>query len=278
MTTFFESLDLIEGPDGSFRTLSVELEGRPVFGGQLLAQSVMAAARLEPERFTRSLSVVFPRTGDPRVPLDVSTTSLHRGRTLSTLNASFTQGDRVVCEALIVADTDDDDVMRYEDSMPDVGSPQDAAPAPQLSEQGAEVRVVGGADIFARGADGPAELMTWVRWPAFDRTDRASNDAVALWYTDALLIAASMRPVDGLNISMAHREVSTGVLTHNVSFHAPIDASEWHLVTNRVSFAGDGRVHGAGSVYTSEGRRALSFAQDSMVRAIKQTSGSRPVM
>lgn len=278
MTTFFESLELTEGPNGSFQAPSVELDGRPVFGGQLLAQSVMATARLEPERFARSLSVVFPRTGDPRVPLDIATRPLHRGRTLTTLNASFTQGDRVVCEALIVADTDDDDVMSYQDAMPDAGTPADATPAPLLSEQGAEVRVVGGADIFAREADGPAELLTWVRWPEMTRTDRAANAAVALWYTDALLIAASMRPVDGLDISMAHKEVSTGVLTHNVSFHAPIRVADWHLVSNHVSFAGDGRVHGTGSVYTADGQRALSFSQDSMVRAIKQASGDRPVM
>lgn len=279
MTTFLESLDLTESSAGTFQCRSVQLEGRPVFGGQLLAQAIMAAAQLEPDRSVRSLSVVFPRTGDPRRPIDVTTAALHRGRTLSSLRATFTQGDRVVCEATIVTDTDGEaDVMRYADAMAHVSGPHDATPAPLLSEQGAEVRVVGGADIFSSHADGPAELLTWVRWPHLTAVDRATHSAVALWYTDALLIAASMRPVEGLDISMAHEFVSTGVLTHTVSFHAPIDASQWHLVENRVAFAGGGRIYGTGSIYTESGDRVMSFAQDSMVRQIKQTSGAGPVM
>jgi len=279
MTTFFESLDLTETSAGRFQGRSVQLGGRPVFGGQLLAQAIMAASQLEPDRSVRSLSVAFPRTGDPRQPIDITTAVMHHGRTLSSLRATFTQGDRVVCEATIVTDTDDDDdVMRYADAMAQVAGPDGATPAPLLSEQGAEVRVAGGGDIFARHADGPAELLTWVRWPHLTAVDRATHSAVAVWYTDALLIAASMRPVDGLDISMAHKFVSTGVLTHTVSFHAPIDASQWHLVENRVAFAGGGRIYGTGSIYTESGSRVMSFAQNSMVRQIKPTSGARPVM
>ncbi|WP_372508986.1 acyl-CoA thioesterase [Actinomadura madurae] len=147
-----------------------------------------------------------------------------------------------------------------------VGDPEQAKPAENLSHHGAEVRIVGNVDLGDPEQVGPPEVAVWVRWPDAPRGDRARNHAISAWYTDNMLIGAAMRPHAGVGGSMAHASLSTGVVTHTLTFHEASDAADWHLLTNDAAYAGRGRVYGTGRLFTQDGTLVSSFSQDSMIR------------
>jgi acyl-CoA thioesterase len=57
------------------------------------------------------------------------------------------------------------------------------------------------------------------------------------------------------------------VLSHTLTFHERCPAGEWHLVEQRVTYAGQGRGHGRGEIFRADGQLAASFVQDAMIRA-----------
>jgi acyl-CoA thioesterase-2 len=262
------ALDLRRTGDLTFEASSVALHGgRPVFGGQLLGQVLMAGAAVQPDKHVRTVQVMFPRTGDPGRPLTLTVEPIHLGRTMATVGVAVTQGDRHVCRSTVLLDSDEADVMRHAAPLPSVGGPDAATPAPELAEGDSELRLAGGADLAAVAPAGPPELHAWVRWPSAPVGDRARNHALAAWYTDSLMIGAAMRPHDGIGMGMAHDTLSTGVVTHTLTFHEAFDAADWHLVSNESSYAGGGRVYGTGRIHTADGRLVASFVQDAFVRA-----------
>ena len=97
----------------------------------------------------------------------------------------------------------------------------------------------------------------------------AFHQALLSWWTDPLLIGAAMRPHEGFGQEQAHETLSTGVLTHTITFHEESDARGWHLFTNESIHAGHGRTYGTGHVFGRDGRLVASFAQESMIRRFR---------
>ncbi|HVW42477.1 MAG TPA: acyl-CoA thioesterase domain-containing protein [Amycolatopsis sp.] len=267
MLTAIQALDLTRAGASGFTGDSVVVgEGRPVFGGQMMGQVVMAAAASHEDKVVRTVQVMFPRAADVARPLEYTVDTLHAGRTMATVGVAVTQGQRHVCRATVLLDTEEDDVIRHAPPLPAVGGPEQAKPADELSEHGAEVRIVGDVDLDDPTEVGPPEVAVWVRWPEAPRGDRARNHAIDAWYTDSMLIGAAMRPHRDVGGTMAHASLSTGVVTHTLTFHDASDAADWHLLTNDASYAGRGRVYGTGRLYTQDGLLVASFSQDSMIR------------
>jgi acyl-CoA thioesterase len=79
-----------------------------------------------------------------------------------------------------------------------------------------------------------------------------------------------MRPHHGIGQSLAHRTVSTTVLTQTLTFHEPFRAADWLLLDQRSSYAGRGRSRGTANVYTAEGGLVASFSQDNMIREMPE--------
>lgn len=65
---------------------------------------------------------------------------------------------------------------------------------------------------------------------------------------------------------MAHTEVSTGVLTQDVTFHDAFDARQWLLIDHEAQATGGGRTYGRGHVFTEDGRLVTSFVQEALLR------------
>ena len=80
---------------------------------------------------------------------------------------------------------------------------------------------------------------------------------------------------------MAHREVSTGVLSHALAFHDDFAASDWLLIDHESILAAGGRTYGRGHVFTEDGRLVASFVQEALLRALsppKRAAGEGAVL
>ena len=96
--------------------------------------------------------------------------------------------------------------------------------------------------------------------------DPAVNQALLAFATDGFLIGTAMRPHEGVGQAQAHVTLSTGVISHTITFHEPVDAGEWNLLVQRSPYSGHGRSYGTADVFSADGRILASFVQDAMIR------------
>ena len=66
-----------------------------VFGGQLLAQTIVAGATVDPTKEVKSVHTVFARGGALDQPLDIEVEAMHVGRALGSATVTVRQGDRL---------------------------------------------------------------------------------------------------------------------------------------------------------------------------------------
>lgn len=270
MTRLDELMDVLAlEPTGEGRFRAENFTGAGggvVFGGQLLAQSIVAGATLDPGKLVKSVSTVFARGGDLGEPLEIEVEALHGGRSLSSGTVTVRQKERTCTRSLVLLTTEEPDLIRHGDRPPQVGSPGDAPPAGSDHEFW-ELRVVDGVSLTDPDALGPPDLCVWSRFPGSGATG-ALGQALLAYATDGFLIGTAMRPHPGIGQAMAHVSVSTSVLAHTLSFHEPIDGGAWYLLDQHSSYAGRGRAFGQGRVFTEDGRLVASFVQESMIRAM----------
>ena len=124
-------------------------------------------------------------------------------------------------------------------------------------------------DIMSPEAVGPPELNVWTRFSGAP-DDAATSQALLAFATDGFLIATAMRPHEGVGQSQAHRTLTTGVVSHTLTFHEPCSVAGWLLMANHSPYAGHGRTYGRADVFTEAGALVASFVQDAMVRPMQE--------
>jgi len=273
LSRLVEVLELEPVGEGRYRARNFETGyGSVVYGGQLLAQAIVAASTIDDGKVLKSIHTVFARGGALDTPLDIDVEAMHVGRALASATVTVRQGDRLCARSLALLTDVEPDLIRHATEAPEVGSPEDATASG--GEGGFwEIRVVDGVDIADPDAVGPAELLVWVRFPEAVATG-VTGQALLAYATDGFLIGTAMRPHPGIGQSMSHTTISTSVLSHTLTFHEPIDAAQWHLLAHESPFAGGGRTYGRANIFTAEGRLVGSFVQDNMVRSFPE--GQQP--
>ncbi|MFN2539494.1 MAG: acyl-CoA thioesterase [Mycobacteriales bacterium] len=253
------ALQLEQVAPGCFRADSVRVGHSVVFGGQLLAQAVVAGALGHEGKTVKTVSTVFARGASPEEPLDVHVQELQRGRGFASSAVTISQGGSVCTSSLVLLSADEPDFIRH-------AAPPSALPAPPSSEATGEWEHVLLADIDDPSAVGPAELDVWTRF-AGAPSDPVTGQALLAFATDFFLIGTAMRPHPGVGQSQAHVTVTTGVISHTLTFHEPFSAADWLLLRHSSPYAGRGRSYGRADVFRTDGQLVASFVQDSLIRS-----------
>jgi len=272
MSDLPDMLELDEVGEGQYqvRHPDQDPEGRDVvFGGQLLAQMIMASDRAAGgTKDPKSIHAIFARAGTYTKPITLSVESVQAGRTWASDTVTATQGDRLLSRSLVLLNVDEPDLMRHAAAMPEVSSPDDLAATEGLVFPGADLR------ILPDPPDGPGGVprqLFWHRYSA-EVPSVAANDAILAWATNGFLIGLGFRPHrDEVDLSQAHKGLSTGVIAQTVHFHERADVSQWLLYAQEATYVGRGRVHGRGMVFTADGQLVATFAQDSMAKKVEGT-------
>jgi len=264
-----DALDLEPTGEGTFRGQHVVANNYGVvFGGQLLAQSLIAGLSVHEGKRAKTLHIIFARGASPESPLDITVEQLHGGRSFGSSTVTIAQGDRVCTRALLLAAGDDDDVIHHEDAMPAVGEP----PTVDAGDEW-QVEVVGDVDVSDPDQVGPPELDVWSRFPGAP-TDPVTGQALLAFASDGFLIGTAMRPHPGVGQSQAHKTLTTGVVSHTLTFHQPFSAADWLLLSHHSPFAGFGRCYGRANAFTPGGTLVASYVQDGMLRPRDPSKGA----
>lgn len=250
-----------------------EIRRNVVFGGQILAQMIMAAHvdRSEDRTNTKevkSIHAVFARAGDYTEPIAYEVERMHDGRTLGSDTVTFRQRDRVMSRGIILWSEDEPDLIRHTAhvSMPDVAGPDDPQNRPDGRVfPGALGLIVDGIDTWSD--DEPLRPPVQHVWTRFDHSfGPVPDQAILSWATDGYLIGTAMLPHPGYNEGHAHRTISTGVIGHTLHFHDRFRADEWLLMSAESIWAGRGRTHGRCNIWAEDGRLVATYTQDNLVR------------
>jgi acyl-CoA thioesterase-2 len=269
---FLEALTLEPVGEDRYRATNLPSPHGVVFGGQLLAQSIMAGLAGQDGKAVKTIHTVFARGASHEAPLEVAVERMHAGRSVASSTVTIAQGDQICTRSLILLSAVEDDIIRHADGRRSTSGPDDIAG--HVRGEGAwEIGIVDDIDLSDPELVGPPDLDVWVRF-AGAPDDPATDQALVAYSTDGFLIGTAMRPHAGVGQAQAHRTLSTGVLSHTLTYHERCPAAEWHLLEQRSTYAGHGRSYGRGDIFRTDGQLAASFVQDAMIRARSGGAGA----
>jgi acyl-CoA thioesterase len=272
LDSLLHAFELEPTAPGAFRAENAESGHGVVFGGQLLGQSIVAGLAGQAGKTVKTLHTIFARAASPDAALAITVERLHEGRSFASRAVTIAQSERLCARSLLLLSADEPDFIRHAEPPPVVPGPDACKPAGE-GLGGWEIRVVGGVDVSDPGLVGPPELDVWTRFLGAP-DEPALAQALLAFATDGFLIGTAMRPHPGVGQAQAHRTVSTGVVSHTLTFHEPHSAKEWLLLSHRSPYAGHGRCYGRANVFRADGTLVASFVQDGMIRPLDSRAGA----
>jgi acyl-CoA thioesterase-2 len=274
-------LDLEAIEENLFRGLSPPEPVQRVFGGQVLAQALMAAARtVDGTRLCHSFHAYFLRPGDPKVPIlyqvDRSrdgasftarrVVAIQHGAQIFTLAASFQKnepGFEHQAQMPVVPDPE-----TLEDDRQVLLRQPDLAPAARAwlsRERAFETRSVLGRGPSGPSGDRPARAALdhiWLRTRGSLPDDPVLQRALLAFVSDMSLLDTALLP-HGKSI---FSDVKVASLDHAMWFHRPFRADDWLLYVQDSPSASGARGFNRGAIYTREGGLVASVAQEGLIR------------
>lgn len=268
-------LDLFRGrqPDTSLQR---------VFGGQVAAQAFVAAARtVEGDRTAHSLHAYFLRPGDTRVPIVYDVQRLRDGRSFSTRRVVARQHGREIFYVTISFQVDEDG-WSHQQAKPATPGPTEGLRLVDIVRGRGEgidvdewarewsaldVRYVGVSGMgIDPDPDRPAQARIWVRVDGDFPDERVLQQAAFVYASDLTLLGASLLPH---GVTLNSRKVQPASLDHTVWFHRPFRADRWWLYDQDSPAAGGARGFAQAGIYTEDGDRVATVAQEGLIRRVE---------
>lgn len=247
-----------------------------VYGGQVLAQSIVAAARTIPDgRDVHSMHGYFLRPGDSAKGITFAVDRIHDGRSFSTRRTqAFQEG--VPIFSMIASFQDSDPGIEHQAAMPDGIPEPDALPDVEAHLRGLHPmskRLFTDRPVDLRHVPSPIYLSVdgeqrpsqavWMRVRRAIPDDPAVHRA-ALAYLSDLTIQESILRAHGIPWAMPGLKVAS--LDHAMWWHRFGRVDEWLLYVQESPNARGGRGLATGRIYSRDGMLLASVAQEITVR------------
>ena len=248
-----------------------------VFGGQVLAQSVVAAQRtIAEDRFIHSLHGYFLRPGNTELPITFSVDRIHDGRSFSTRRVQAYQSGLPIL-SMIASFQDVDDGLEHQIEMPT------ELPQPEDLPTAAEVLALVEHPIAKQWAMGRPFDMRHVPSPVFLAVDGPHVAHQAVWlkatgrlpddpnlHRAALAYASDYSILEPIfrrhGVSWSTPGLKAASLDHAMWFHRFGRVDEWMLYAQESPNATGGRGFSLGRIFSRSGVLLASVAQEGMVR------------
>ncbi|MDX6741362.1 acyl-CoA thioesterase [Actinocorallia sp. A-T 12471] len=250
--------------------------GRQVVdGSQLLAQSVVAAAKAFPDLSVRTAQAMFATATRPDEPISFTVAPLRAGSSFVFATVTAAQGGVPKTTVNVLLDRPQPDVVRRDRwTGPPPQGPEAAYDSP-MPLPGRTLRIEGVRDRNDPAETGPPLLDAWLRYlPIPDRADL--RRALLAHFTGHLSIATTLRAHPGIGPAQAHHTLSTAPLTISVHFHEPVEWDGWLRYHHESTYVGAGMSHVRGQILTRGGRLLASFTQDAMIRTLGERAAAVP--
>lgn len=247
-----------------------------VYGGQVLAQSIVAASRTMPEeRVVHSMHGYFLRPGDSTKGITFAVDRIHDGRSFSTRRTqAFQEG--VPIFSMIASFQDEDPGLDHHAPMPEGIPGPDEQPDIEahldglhpmskrfFTDRPVDLRHIPSPIYAAADEDRQPRQAVWMRVRRPIPDDPGVHRA-ALAYLSDLTIQESILRAHGLSWATPGLKVAS--LDHAMWWHRFGRVDEWMLYVQESPSARGGRGLATGRVYAADGTLMASVAQEIMVR------------
>lgn len=279
--TLVETLKLEQLEVNLFRGRTPEEESRMrIFGGQVIAQSLLAAYATVEDRLCHSLHCYFIRPGDPNIPIVFEVDRSRDGGSFTTRRVIAVQHGKQIFN-LAASFQDEESGLEHQSEMPDAPNWADVredieaerealkdAPPEQRAwlerPHPIELRTVGGREHGRKPTKREPTQQVWFRAKDPIEGDAKMHQVIMAYASDMSLLGTSLRP-HGVNWHTPGMQ--TASLDHAMWFHRPTNFNEWHLYQQESPSGSGGRGFNLGQIYrASDGALVASCAQEGLMR------------
>lgn len=250
-----------------------------VFGGQVFAQSLVAAQRtVEEGRHAHSVHGYFLRAGDLKTPIIFFVDRPRDGGSFTSRRVTAIQHGEAIFH-LSASFHIDESGLEHQSSMPDVPAPESLAPELDLIREMADripeplrvvltqdrpidFRPVAPTDPFVAEKRPPVRHV-WFRAVARLPDERIIHQAVLAYASDYTLLPTALHPH---GVSMRDRRLLIASLDHSLWLHRPFRADDWLLYSMDSPTAAGARGFTRGAIFTRAGELVASVAQEGLMR------------
>ena len=273
-------LDLERLEHNLFRGRSPKESWQRVFGGQTIAQALVAAQRtVEPDRHVHSLHGYFMRPGDTTLPIVYEVDRIRDGGSFTTRRVIAIQHGEAIF-SLEASFQGDEEGLEHQVPMPlGVPTPDSLLSQQELMGKFGEAVPEGIRRYWER--ERPIEMKPamlqhytsreklephqniWIRTTGPVPADRAIQCAVLAYLSDMTLLDTS---------TFAHGraifdpDIQAASLDHAMWFHRPNPLDGWLLYTQDSPSTQGSRGFTRGTLYAEDGTLVASVAQEGLIR------------
>ena len=255
-----------------------------VYGGQVIAQSLIAASKtVVPTRLPHSIHGYFITAGDTRQDLLFDVESLRDGRSFSARRVNVTQSQGAILTAIASFQEQGQSGVEFADPMPqDIPGPDELTSAKELMTPYAkqspsanyyaekspfDIRHIT-QTIMLKADEHSAEhdsgkQMVWMKVDGTVDVPQVFHRAMLALGCDQVMMEPVLRRA-GLSISTPG--ISYASIDHSMWWYRDIDINNWHLYVQDTPTAAHGRGLGNAKVYTQDGELVAVMSQEAMIR------------
>lgn len=270
-------LDLEDLGEDRFRGHSPASAGAHLYGGQVVAQALVAATRtVSADRPAHSLHAYFVLAGDPRIPIDFAVERIRDGRSFTTRRCEAAQQGRVIFSLEASFHTREPGLSHAAD-MPQAPPPESLSTIDALVERfqaflptpakpwmhrasSLDMRIVAPETLISPTRAGQ---MIWFRVQDALPDDEAIHAALLAYLSDMTLLNTAL-VVHGRNIFDPRIQVAS--LDHALWIHESPRVDDWLLYVQESPAASHARGLTFGRIYARDGRLLASVAQEGLMR------------
>lgn len=280
MQQLLDILDLEQLEHNLYRGRSPQESWQRVFGGQTIAQALVAAQRtVDQDRHVHSLHAYFMRPGDTAIPIVYQVDRLRDGGSFTTRRVTATQHGQAIF-SLEASFQVEEEGLEHQMPMPrDVPPPESLRSQSEILRDYGEAVPLGVRRYWER--ERPVEMRPiilehytsreklapiqdiWIRTTGAVPDDRRLRAAVLAYLSDMTLLDTS---------TFAHgravfdRDIQAASLDHAMWFHRDHPLDGWLLYTQDSPSTGGSRGFTRGALYSQDGTLLASVAQEGLIR------------
>ena len=281
LDALIRQLDLEQLEVNLFRGQSRDLWGPRVFGGQVIGQALIAAARTIEGRVAHSLHAYFLLPGDADAPIVYQVERIRDGRSFSARRVQAVQHGRPIL-SMIASFQLPEPGLEHAAPMPDVPQPEsllpsselnrrwlaEAGPVPPrtadalLAQSAFEFRPVVPQNPLAPTPAEPRQAV-WFRAVGRVPDDPLLHRCLLAYASDYQLVGTALRPHGR---SWFQPSMIVASIDHALWFHRDARIDDWLLYVMDSPSAQAARGLARGLIYDLGGRLVASVAQEGLMR------------
>ncbi len=263
-----------------------EFGRRRLYGGQVFAQTMMAAQLTVEGRAPHSLHACFLLPGAPDEPVYFEVERTRDGGAFSSRHVKALQNGRVIL-TLLASFHRPEQGFEHQTAMPQVAAPESLASTATLladwvqktgevphamlessmsQRMGLDLRPLDPSGVFGNVVR-PPQYAHWFRISRRVPDDPRLHYALLAFASDLGFLGTSLRPH---GVPWFAPEIQPSTIDHSLWFHRPLRADDWLLYVMDSPTASNARGFVRGTIYDRAGRLVASTAQDGLIRPVRK--------